>query len=295
MNPLSQLIRNCSSPLDPAPAGESPQLQTLDGIRAVVFDIYGTLIISAAGDISLADETGHDDAIRSAIESAGLNLSADALGLSAAFHDHVRQAQAARRDKAGIEFPEVEIREVWRELLNDLAASDDLTGEFEDPSTIEQIAVAFECAANPVWPMPGLSETVSRLREEEIDLGIVSNAQFYTPLMFPAFLHEDLEGLGFARELQVYSFEHREGKPSPRLYEVLARNLGKISIQPVETLYVGNDLLKDIWPAGKTGFRTALFAGDRRSLRWREDDSRVDGISPDLVITELSQIPDCVA
>ena len=48
----------------------------------------------------------------------------------------------------------------------------------------------------------------------------------------------------------------------------------------------------DIATASAVGFRTALFAGDRRSLRWRTE----DGIKtqPDVVLTELSQILNCV-
>ena len=49
-------------------------------------------------------------------------------------------------------------------------------------------------------------------------------------------------------------------------------------------------MLKDIWPATQLGFKTALFAGDARSLRLREDDERCRGLKPDLVIDRLSQL-----
>ena len=44
----------------------------------------------------------------------------------------------------------------------------------------------------------------------------------------------------------------------------------------------------DIAPAAALGFRTALFAGDRRSLRLREEDAL--GVTPDAIITSLDQI-----
>ena len=47
-------------------------------------------------------------------------------------------------------------------------------------------------------------------------------------------------------------------------------------------------------PASRVGFRTALFAGDRRSLRPREGDPRTAGVVPDLVITEMRSLLDCV-
>ncbi|MEQ8837627.1 MAG: HAD family hydrolase, partial [Lacipirellulaceae bacterium] len=63
-------------------------------------------------------------------------------------------------------------------------------------------------------------------------------------------------------------------------------------ITPAETLYVGNDMRNDIWPAAKVGFKTALFAGDERSLRLREDEpNRDQRPEPDAVVTELDQLP----
>ncbi len=44
-------IRDVSRPLVPKPTGVEPKIALLDGVRAVVFDIYGTLVISDAGEI----------------------------------------------------------------------------------------------------------------------------------------------------------------------------------------------------------------------------------------------------
>jgi len=49
MSPLAELVRESLRPLPVAPTGLSPKLPRLDGIRAVVFDLYGTLLVSAAG------------------------------------------------------------------------------------------------------------------------------------------------------------------------------------------------------------------------------------------------------
>jgi len=51
-------------------------------------------------------------------------------------------------------------------------------------------------------------------------------------------------------------------------------------------------MLNDIYPAQKVGFQTALFAGDKRSLRLRNDDPRCKNLKPDLVITDLIQLLD---
>ena len=53
-------------------------------------------------------------------------------------------------------------------------------------------------------------------------------------------------------------------------------------------------MLKDVYPANHFGMKTALFAGDKRSLKWREDDERCKDLLPDLIITSLSQLKECV-
>ena len=294
----AETIRAASTPLAAQPTGEAPRLQPLPGIRSVVFDLYGTLFISAAGDISLADDGARDDLLRKAIEQ-GTDETMIGDGdhdLSGAYFRMIQAHQAVQRE-AGITYPEVEIREVWRDLLEELVSGKQLpSGTSTGPETCEAIAVAYECAANPVWPMPHLEPTLAALADRGLPLGIVSNAQFYTLHLFPAFLEgRERHEVGFDPGLEVFSFQEREGKPSRRLYDLLAEKLKESGLSPSEVLYVGNDLRNDTWPAQVVGFRTALFAGDQRSLRWREDDPRVAGVVPDLVLTDLAQIPEVLA
>jgi putative hydrolase of the HAD superfamily len=129
------------------------------------------------------------------------------------------------------------------------------------------------------------------LRGRGLVLGIVSNAQFYTPLMLEGFLDSSLDDLGFDAECCAWSYRLLEAKPSTRIYEEALAGLERVhGIEPSEVLYVGNDLRNDIWPASLTGCRTALFAGDARSLRLREDDPRCTGVVPDRIVTDLRQI-----
>ncbi|MCL1812348.1 MAG: hypothetical protein FWG29_02365, partial [Treponema sp.] len=55
-------------------------------------------------------------------------------------------------------------------------------------------------------------------------------------------------------------------------------------------LYIGNDMKNDITGAAGEGFTTALFAGDRRSLRLREDDPACAGKRPDMVLRDLQTL-----
>jgi putative hydrolase of the HAD superfamily len=139
--------------------------------------------------------------------------------------------------------------------------------------------------------MPGLADTLCRLKAAGFPLGIVSNAQFFTPLLFPAFLNESPAAAGFSPDLCVYSFREGEAKPSPHLFHRAAAGLAAIGIRPGETLYTGNDMLNDIWAAKEAGLRTALFAGDGRSLRLRENDPRCAELKPDFILKSLDALP----
>ncbi|MFQ5732892.1 MAG: HAD family hydrolase [Planctomycetaceae bacterium] len=283
---LVDRIRELCSPLTPIPTGEQPALSALPGIRAVLFDVYGTLLISAGGDMGM--EVSEDvtkaasDAFRGATRAAGL-LSE---GRVAEFFETIRTHHRRARE-AGITFPEVDVVAVLREVLEGDAYK-------LSEAMLQRVAVEFECRVNPVWPMPHARECLARLRDTGRILGIVSNAQFYSPLTLEALLGKSPEQLGFETVLQFFSYKRGQAKPSPFLFQQAAHTLKGCGIAPEEAVYVGNDLLKDVMPAASVGFRTALFAGDRRSLRKRDGDARVAGVVPDVVLTSLDQLERCL-
>ena len=141
--------------------------------------------------------------------------------------------------------------------------------------------------------MPGLRTCVGELRRRRLVLGLVSNAQFFTRELFPALLGQSLEELGFDQDLQCYSYCLGRAKPGLELFEQARAGLELRGIAAANALYVGNDMGKDILPASRLGFRTALFAGDARSLR-QGNVTHAAPVAPDLVITGLTQLSDCL-
>ncbi|QNN22818.1 HAD family hydrolase [Planctomycetales bacterium ZRK34] len=283
---LIQRIGELSQPLEPIATDVTEKLSPLNDIRAVLFDVYGTLIISGSGDIGISMAQDSASAFAAALKA--VELSAESIDPQQGFarlHEAIQRHHAVRRT-AGIEYPEVEIRDVWAEVLTAMGLTQ------LSPDTVEAMAVEYECRVNPTWPMPDLLSTLTALRERDLTLGIVSNAQFFTPLLFEALADHDLVQLGFDLEQCVYSFELLEAKPSTVLYEQAADRLrDHRGIRPEQVLYVGNDMLNDITPAQQVGFKTALFAGDQRSLRLRLGDPRVVRTQPDLIVTTLASLP----
>ncbi len=261
----------------PVPTGLSPGGRLQSPLAAVLFDIYGTLFISGSGDVGVAEERFKP--------SSALNRLCERYRVPWSPKEMTRKLfeaiQRAHRQKkrAGVDHPEIEIDRIWQSILG-----------WQDMGRIRHMAEAYEWLVNPTYPMPGLDQVLRTLRGRGILMGIISNAQFFTPLLFKTFLGADAEKLGFTRDLTFYSYEHGYAKPSMTLFNQALSRLEQRGVLPGAVLYVGNDMRNDIHPACQAGFQTALFAGDRRSLRLRADDPAIEGTTPDLVVTDLRQI-----
>ena len=271
-----ETIRNLLAAGVTEPADCKPILPKLSGIRTVVFDVYGTLLASGHCRKNPQPATSIEDLLRPILQDHKLALPETPHSLEAKLTALIQREHQAARAR-GISYPEIEIRAIWSELLHHPV------GE-----VIEDVALQYECMTNPVWPMPGASNLIADLKKKPLSLGIVSNAQFYTPLLFPALLQATLPDLGFTEFLCLFSYQYGLAKPGEDLYLLLKKKLATNGISPAHVLYIGNDAHKDIHPAAKAGFRTALFAGDMNSLKLHPDKPGL--LPPDAVVTHLQQI-----
>jgi len=289
MNPLITIFKNRSQPLEPVPTEAALRLEVLDGVETILFDIYGTLLISGSGDVGTAASTQNAEALTQSLIVSGYEGDYDHAGkLGAEFLQQEIERWHLAAQESGAEFPEVEISRVWKKIIERFQNLELLKPD-HDPQKILRLAIEYECRVNPVWPMPGASETLKNLFERGFKLGLISNAQFYTPLMMEALFGKSLAALGFSEKLSVFSYKELRAKPSVELFQKLA---GKIEFP--KTLYVGNDMLNDIWTASQVGCRTILFAGDQRSLRLRKQDKRCNELIPDALVDHLYQITEMV-
>lgn len=272
------------------PTGVQAELKKLFEMKAVVFDIYGTLLISGSGDVGSADKQNHGGHILDAIEAVGISDSLNRMPNTEMLHQEIETMNQARRSRV-CPNPEVDIVEVWRRVLSrcgfDRAA--------QSVRQIVELAAQYESRANPTWPMPGSSELLATLAKSRFSLGIVSNAQVFTPLLVEDLLDSESPTLGgFDSDLCFFSNRFRHSKPGPRMYDALCEALSRRGILPHHAIYVGNDMLNDVWAASRAGLRTAWFAGDERSMRARNEDPRCQSTKPDLVLTNLLQLLECL-
>ncbi|HLA86256.1 MAG TPA: HAD family hydrolase [Thermoguttaceae bacterium] len=286
------IFRQLAKPLDPEPTGAEPSLRRLEGIRVVLFDLYGTLLVSGSGEVGIA-AAASDTAAAEAFAAVGLETAVPSVKITQCLFDTILAMHDELR-AAGRDWPEVDIRVVWPRVLAALASEGGVDPAACEKVDVARLAVEYEARANTAWLMPGAAECLAGLRAGGRVLGIISNAQFYTLDLMEALFGFRAEPLGFDPALQFYSYQHGWGKPSRRLFEMAVHELAERSIRPAEALCVGNDMLNDVLAARDVGFRTALFAGDARSLRLREDDPQVKEVKPDLILTRLGQLLECI-
>lgn len=266
-------------PLVPIPTSIRYDGKLEHKIRCVLFDIYGTLFISGSGDIGIAKKTSQQtEKLAKLLKKFGFRTSPQAVFCE--LFTEIEKTHESLRQK-GIDYPEVVIEKIWMQVLG-----------IKNVSEARVFAAEFEWIVNPAYPMPHLKEILSACRELGMSMGIISNAQFYTPYLFNWFLNSNPEDLGFDPDLTLYSWSCGHAKPSTFMFKAAAERLKQKNIPSHSALYIGNDMLKDIYPAKKTGFSTALFAGDARSLRMRESNSVCRNLSADLIVTDLLQILD---
>lgn len=280
---MQGIFKDLLRPLTVTSTGLVPRGALRKPVKAVLFDIYGTLLISGSGDIQASGSSAPDTLERLQRVLQEYHIATPIEALQEQLRKHIHHTHALLRQK-GILFPEVRIEVIWQKILG-----------CPLDTRLKKFALAYELLVNPVWPMPHLVQLLESCRMAGLSLGLISNAQFYTPSTLCWFLKSDLTAAGFDRELRIFSFEAGCAKPSLDLFEIALGRLARGGIAAGETVYVGNDMRNDIRPARQVGFQTVLFAGDRRSLRLRLNNPDCSGLQPDLVVTHLSQLQAALA
>jgi putative hydrolase of the HAD superfamily len=277
----NDLISSYIEPIFPLPTSLKPSGKLEEKIEVILFDLYGTLFISRSGDIGMAKKKSpQTEKLEKLLQKFGIKK--DSQSVLNRFYAAIENQHELLKKK-GVDFPEVEIDQIWMRVL-----------ENDDLESIRAFAVTFELIANPAYPMPNLETMLSVCQDSNVVMGIISNAQFYTPYLFNWFLGSTPEDLGFHPDLILYSYKFGYAKPSTFMFQVAAERLKDMDISVRSALYIGNDMLNDIYPAKKAGFKTGLFAGDARSLRLRKNDPKCKDLCVDLVITDLIQLLDYI-
>jgi putative hydrolase of the HAD superfamily len=283
--------------LKPIPTLLKPYIRKDAGIKAFVFDVYGTLLISASGDID--ESVLSTDNLMQAFSASDIKFAENGetsgellKQILYEFRQSIKEFHEQKRTEDR-PYPEIDISMIWENIIKSHQNLNQLI--IEDPLCIRCFVFVFEVLSNRIYPMPGMKDLLNRLASLNYPLGIISNAQFYTPVIMNYFLHDSVseneEVAPFDPDLTVFSYKYMRSKPDLFLFQLLKDQCQKkYGLFADEILFIGNDMFRDIYPAFLAGFKTALFAGDTKSLRLRQDKPELKKIVPDFIITDLMQL-----
>jgi putative hydrolase of the HAD superfamily len=202
--------------------------------------------------------------------------------------------------KKNIEFPEINIEKIWDAIIQMLKRrgyniKDKQLGEESD--FIRCVAYAYNFFALNRGLYPDVADALLGLKKQNILLGIISNAQFYTPIDLSLFLRDQTNNeiddylRIFEQDLVFFSYEYGVSKPNILLYRKLFDALYEYNVLPEQTIFIGNDIVSDIYSAQQVGLKTAFFIGDSRCSFTHEKSE----IIPDISFSLWKELPDKIS
>jgi FMN phosphatase YigB (HAD superfamily) len=212
-------------------------------IRAVIFDVYGTLLEVGAppSDADARWQRLFEEMLGGVPPLSRIEFS-------------VRTGQAIARRHAeartrGIQWPEIVWPSVVLEVLPVLAR---LSSQKLDEFLVRQMR-----AGRTLRLADHAADGLRQMNDNRLLLGIASNSQAYTLRELNAALQSGGLNLSmFEPGLRFWSFENGFSKPDPHVFRILTTRLEGRGISPAETLMVGDRLDNDIEPARAHGWQT---------------------------------------
>ena len=231
-------------------------------IKAIFFDLYGTLI-----DI----RTDEQDPWVYAILSRYLQYHLVQIGaeeLKEVYFGEIEQQFRKSRE----DYPEVDVYKIFSIIMNKYG------NRWYPKSVIVDTAMLFRSLTIRQFGLfPHLFETLIQL-EGQYKIAIISDAQW-------VFAEPEMEMLSLDRFFQhrILSSHHRYKKPDVRLFQTAMK---KLRVKPEESLYIGDNLRKDLVGAKKAGMRFIYFGQGIQAY---------NGFKPDGVFSDYSELEKVIA
>jgi FMN phosphatase YigB (HAD superfamily) len=284
-----------------------PHLVRLPQVRAVLWNVYGTLLRIAGGELWFE----HPQAF---VMNVALDKTIQEYKMWASMSrkpgqpaDYMKQLYDSvliehRAVPGGTEkYPEVASDRVWEALIKKLFQKDykfdaGFFGSLNEFS--RKVAYFFHASLQGTACYDGAAKALRYVAKKGIKQGLLADGQCFTRVQLQRGLAaQDSEAVLdklLDKDLIVLSYEFRGRKPSERLFRQAVQALTQQGIAANQVLHVGTSITRDLAPARRLGMRTALFAGDRTSLQASAEQLKGPASRPDVLLTELSQIADII-
>ena len=202
----------------------------------------------------------------------------------------------------GEKFPEVQSERVWDDIVKKLQQKEykyDATTYGSIDDYVKKIAYFYHASIQGAGAYPGAADALKLLADRSVFQGLLADGQCFTTGQLQRCLKQqdpdfDLNAV-VAPAMRLVSAEKKARKPSDTLFKAAVAAAAAKGATPSEVLHVGSSLSRDIGPAKKHGFRTALFAGDKNSLSATPEQLKDAAFRPDALITELPQVLELIS
>lgn len=281
-----------------------PHLPRLDGIRAVLWNVYGTLLAISEGELKL--EVNNNLLMNVALDKTihEFKMWGSMSRKPGQPADYMREIYKKALDEQRLapavdKYPEVRSERIWESIIKKLFQKDykfdaGFFGSLNDYS--QKVAYFFHASLQGTGCYENAAAALRAVSEHGTLQGILDDGQCFTPTQLARGLAKQEEAAKLneliAPDVRILSFEHGARKPSDMLFQAAAEAVASHGIEPGEILHIGSSLPRDIAPAKKWGMRTALFAGDRASLVASPDQLKDPQYRPDALLTDLAQVSD---
>jgi hypothetical protein len=299
----------------PWPAAPTPQrpkakphVVPMPGVRLVTWNIYGTLLAIASGDLVFVhpqkfvmelalDKTVQEFKMWGSMSRKPGQPSEYMRQIYSSVLDEQRLAPSP-----GEKNPEILADKIWDAILKKLFQKDYKfdAGFFGSLNEYcKKIAYFFHASLQGTACQENAAAALEHISSCGVRQGLIADAQCFTLLQLELGLKNQGCAAGmqelYPSELRALSWEQKGRKPSERLFRHLLTKAGEQGIEPDEILHVGSRIVQDIAPAKKLGMRTALYAGDRESLQASGEQLKDTASRPDALLTDLNQIRDMIS
>ena len=284
-----------------------PHLTPMPNVRAVVWNVYGTLLAISGGDLVFVHPSDF-------VMEVALNKTIQEFKLWPAMArkpgqpaDYLRQIYLNLLDEQRLvpgnleKHPEVATDRLWESFIKMLLQKDyafdaAFYGSLNEFS--RKVAYFFHASLQGTECYHGAAVALRHVAQAGLVQGLLANGQCFTAAQLQRGLRmqdatADLDHW-VDPAMRFLSHEVRARKPSERLFRPCLAALAERGIAPDQVLHVGSRIRHDLVPARRFGMKTALFAGDNASLEARSQQLKDRSTRPDVLVTELAQIAEVV-
>jgi FMN phosphatase YigB (HAD superfamily) len=291
------------APPEVDPVRAKPHLVSIPNIRAVLWNVYGTLLAIPGGELLFEHpnkfimEVALDKTVQEFKMWGSMSRKP---GQPAEYLGQMYTKVLAEQRMipgGGERYPEIFSEKVWEALIKKLLQKDyrfdaGFFGALNEFS--QKVAYFFHASLQGTACYDGAAAALRAVNDAGLHQGLLGDGQCFTKIQLQRGLKKQDEAADLGElcdaDLGVLSCDVRGRKPSERLFKQALSALAAQDIAPGEVLHVGSRMQQDLIPARRTGMRTALFTGDRASLQATPEQLKEATTRPDVLLTDLSQI-----